>query len=272
MTFETLLNQWPEERIEEVQRCCTESRVAAALANEHRSPDDLLALLSPAAVPWLEALAVEANKETRRQFGRTIGLYAPIYLSNVCGSNCVYCSFSTVNAGKEERTTLDDHQIEKECQALSEQGFDNVLLLTGDAVHAAPPEYIARACRIARKWFSSVAVEVYSMTEEEYGLLCDHGLDGVTLYQESFHRPTYMEMHRSGRKRDYASRLEALKRAGRAGVRRLGTGILLGLYKWRIDAFWLGLYGRWLQQQCWHSLVSVSLCLPILFQMWIWCR
>lgn len=258
MSFETLLNEWPEERIREAQQSCTESRAAAALSNEYRTPEDLLALLSPAALPLLEAMAVEANQETRRQFGLTMGLYAPIYLSNVCGSNCVYCSFSTVNAGKEARTTLDDEQIEKECQALSEQGFDSVLLLTGDAVHAAPPEYIARACRIARNWFSSVAVEVYSMTEDEYRLLCDHGLDGVTLYQETYHRPTYLEMHRSGRKRDYAFRLEAPERAARAGVRRLGTGILLGLYEWRIDAFWLGLHGRWLQQHCWHSLVAVS--------------
>lgn len=257
-SFETLLQDWPEERVREAQASATESRAAAALASEHRRAEDLLALLSPAALPLLEAMAVEANKQTRRQFGHTIGLYAPIYLSNVCGSNCSYCSFSTQNAGKEKRTTLDESQIEQECRALSQQGFESVLLLTGDAVHAAPPLYIAQACRIARKWFSSVAVEVYSMTEEEYRLLCDYGLDGVTLYQESYHRPTYLEMHRSGRKRDYSFRLEAPERAGRAGVRRLGTGILLGLYEWRIDAFWLGLHGRWLQQRCWNSQVAVS--------------
>lgn len=258
MTFEAYLNEWPETLVQEQYATLSERQVEAALSADRRTPENLLALLSPAALPFLEAMAQEANKQTRRQFGRTVSLYAPIYLSNVCGSNCLYCSFSTVNAGKETRTTLTPTQIEDECRTLAKEGFSSVLLLTGDAVHAAPPEYIAQACTIARRWFSSVAVEVYSMTQEEYHLLCTHGLDGVTLYQETYHKPTYLDMHRSGRKRDFSFRLEALERAANAGVRRLGAGVLLGLYKWRVDAFWLALHARWLQTRCWNSTIALS--------------
>lgn len=253
------LHSWPRERIESLYAGVTPDMVQAALARENRDIPDLIALFSPQAVPFLERMAAEAHRLTRLKFGRTINLYAPIYLSNVCAANCVYCGFSACSDDKAQpRVTLSEEAIASECEALSRMGYKNVLLLTGDAPAVASPRYIASACAIARRWFPSVAVEVYSMDGTDYALLVENGLEGVTLYMETYDAPTYAAIHRAGRKKDYLYRLDTLERAGKAGARRLSTGILLGLHAWRIDAVWLALHVRHLQKQCWQSAVSIS--------------
>lgn len=258
MHFIDTLHNWPKSRIEDLYASVTPERVENALSREHRDIADLIALFSPQAVPFLERMAVEAHKSTARQFGRTISLYAPIYLSNVCAANCVYCGFSACADTTQPRVTLSEDAIAAECEALATMGYRSVLLLTGDAPAVATPQYIAEACAIARRWFSSVAVEVYSMEEQDYALLCRNGLDGVTLYMETYDQATYASMHRAGKKKDYRYRLDTLERAGKAGVRRLSTGILLGLFDWRIDAVWLALHVHYLQKHCWQSAVSIS--------------
>jgi len=256
--FASTLTAWPEARLRELLRHAGAAEVQRALRREQLFPEDLAALLSPAAVPFLEEMAQAAHRLTRRHFGRTIGLYAPIYLSNICHSDCLYCGYALHSGSPGERRTLTLEEIRAECQVLADRGFQNILLLTGEAPKAAPLNYLARAVSLAREYFASVSVEIYTLDEAGYRTLVERGLEGVTLYMETYHRETYDAVHRRGRKRDYHYRLEAMSRAGRAGVRRLSIGALLGLYHWWADGFWLGLHARQLQKECWQSAVSIS--------------
>ena len=258
MSFRAVMEAWPRERVEALYAGITPARVEAALAQKERRIEDLAALLSPAARPYLEPMAREAQRLTRWHFGRTIGMYAPLYISNVCAADCVYCGFAVRSGSTERRVTLKPDEIRRECAALAARGFDNVLLLTGEAPKAVKPAYIAEAVSIAREFFSGVSVEIYALDEADYRLLCDHGLEGVTLYMETFDPQTYREVHLMGEKMDYNYRLDALERAGRAGARKLGLGVLLGLFNWRIDVLWLAMNARYLQKHCWQSALSVS--------------
>ncbi len=221
-------------------------------------PRDLAALLSTSAIPYLEDMARVSNRLTRHHFGRTIALYAPIYLSNVCTSDCVYCGYAIRSGMKGKRRTLTDAEIHAECEALAARGFQGVLLLTGDAPKVAPTEYLEKAVSIAREHFVSVSVEVYSLDQQDYQRLVDLGLEGVTLYMETYCRETYAKVHLSGKKTDFDYRLDAIERAGRAGARKLGIGALLGLYDWHVDVFWTALHAKYLQKSCWQSAVSIS--------------
>jgi 2-iminoacetate synthase len=258
LDFTEELSLWPEARVRELISQATPDDVKRAARSERPSPRDLAALLSPAAASTLEQMAQVSNRLTRSHFGRTIGLYAPIYLSNVCNSDCVYCGYAVRSGEKGERRTLVEAEIRTECEALAAHGFQSVLLLTGDAPRVASVEYLARAVEIAREYFVSVSVEVYALTEREYGELVRVGLDGVTMYMETYDRETYAKVHLRGPKKDFDFRLAAVERAGKAGTRRLGIGALLGLYNWRMDGFWTALHARYLQKTCWQSAVSVS--------------
>lgn len=258
MSFKAELDAWPAGRICELIEQAGPGDVDRALAREDRTPADLAALLSPHAIPRLETIAREAQRLTRWHFGRTIGLYVPLYISNVCGADCVYCGYSVRSGIKLRRRTLTETEIRRECQALARQGFQNVLLLTGEARRALPVEAIAQAVSIAHEFFPSVSAEVYSLDEKDYRMLVERGLEGVTLYMETYDRPTYAQVHLKGEKTNYEYRLDAIERAGRAGARQLSIGALLGLYDWRIDGFWTGLHARYLQKVCWQSAVSIS--------------
>ncbi len=258
MDFSDVLKEWPEHRISELVSQSGPLDVSRALRRDNLSPLDLAALLSTSAMPCLEDMARVSNQLTRRHFGRTIALYAPIYLSNVCTSDCVYCGYAIRSAMKGKRRTLTETEIHTECQALAARGFQSVLLLTGDAPKVAPIQYLEKAVAIARQYFVSVSVEVYALDQKDYQRLVDVGLEGVTLYMETYCRETYARVHLRGKKRDFHYRLDAIDRAGRAGTRRLGIGALLGLYDWRIDVFWTALHAKYLQKNCWQSAVSVS--------------
>ena len=258
MTLRQELEAWPSRRIADSIARVRREAVDAALAREERTLADLFALLSPLARPHLEAMALEARRLTRWHFGRTIQLYAPIYISNVCAADCPYCGFGARSGSSLKRVTLTPDQIRAECEALSGQGFENILLLTGEAPRVATVERIADAVRIAREYFASVSVEVYAMAREEYQVLFDSGLEGVTLYMETYDPENYAGLHRVGRKQDYDFRLNALERAGQAGARKLGLGALLGLFDWRAEAAWMTIHARYLQKHCWQSAVSVS--------------
>ncbi len=236
----------------------TAADVERALAREERTLGDFAALLSPAARPYLEVMAREAQRLTRWHFGRTINLYAPIYISNLCAADCVYCGFAARSGSREKRITLQPAEISAECAALAAQGFENVLLLTGEAPKTVTVDYIAYAVEVAREHFAGVSVEVYAVEQEDYARWVAAGLEGVTMYMETYHRPTYKEVHLLGGKADYDYRLDALTRAGRAGVRKLNIGALLGLYDWRIEALWTGQHAKYLQRECWQSAVGIS--------------
>jgi 2-iminoacetate synthase len=259
IVFQNELNKWPVDRVRALIEGATPGDVARAVGTrDERTLHDLAALLSPHAVPHLEAMAREAQRLTRWHFGRTIGLYVPLYLSNVCGADCTYCGYAVRSGNREKRITLTEEEIHQECRALADEGFQSVLLLTGEARRAVPVDYIARGVAIAREHFPSVAVEVYSLDGQDYEQLCELGLEGVTIYMETYDRDTYAQVHLIGEKKDYDYRLDAAERAGKAGARRVSVGALLGLFDWRIDAFWAALHAAYLQRTCWQTAVSVS--------------
>jgi 2-iminoacetate synthase len=248
VSFLTELRAWPAERVLELIDRAGPSDVDRALSRDLLGEEELAALLSPHAATRLEGIAREANRLTRWNFGRTVGMYAPLYLSNVCGADCTYCGYAVRSGMTEERHTLTPEQVQSECAALAFQGFQNVLLLTGDARAATPVEYIADAVSIAREHFHSVSVEIYALDRGEYERLVAAGIEGVTLYMETYDRD----------KMNYEFRLDAMERAGRAGVRRLSIGALLGLHPWQVDGFHTALHARYLQKRCWQSSVAIS--------------
>lgn len=258
MSFQPVIDRYTETELAARIAAADTAAVRRALAAEERSVDDLAALLSPAAVPFLEPMAQEASRLTRWHFGRTISLYAPIYLSNLCAADCIYCGFSARSGSHEKRLTLREDDLRRECEALAAQGFESVLLLTGEAPKTVTVDYVADSIRISREYFASVSVEIYSVDEDDYLKFVAAGLEGVTLYMETYHRPTYGQVHLLGEKVDYDYRLDAIERAGKAGVRRLNVGVLLGLFDWRIDVMWAAIHARHVQKHCWQSSVGIS--------------
>lgn len=220
--------------------------VEAALAKETLHQEDLAALLSPAAEPYLEQMAVRAKAEREKHFGNNVQLFTPLYISNYCENQCVYCGFNRKN--KIRRCKLDDTQIEKEMDAIASTGMREILILTGESRHASGPEYIANAVRIAGKYFSTIGLEVYPMNADEYALMCDAGADFVTVFQETYDGARYGEFHQAGAKRCFPYRVCAQERALRGGMRGVGFGVLLGLCDFRKDMFAAAVHASTLQR------------------------
>ena len=256
MSFYDVIQTYdPQQVVAEIE-AKTAIDVQRALATEHLSNDDYMALLSPAAEPFLEEMAQKAHAITLRRFGRTVLLYAPIYLSNECHNSCLYCGFAVHN--KVPRRTLSLDEIEQEARILHDQGFRHILLLTGEAPGLIGNDFIAAAAERIRPLFSSIGIEVYPMETAGYQAMVDAGIDALTIYQETYDPELYAQLHPSGRKRDYRFRLETPERGGAAGLRRIGIGFLLGLGDFRSEAFFAGLHGRYLAHHYWRTLLSVS--------------
>ncbi len=220
----------------------SESAIMTALKKERLSDRDLLALLSPAAEKFSGLISERSKKLTLRHFGRTISIYAPLYLSNYCCNECIYCGFR--RSANISRRRLDGKELDSEAAILRESGIRHLLLLTGESRSEAPIEYIADCVRRLRPFFDAISIEVYPMETEEYRSLVACGVDGLTLYQETYDRELYAEYHRSGAKRDFDFRLGAPERAAEAGMRFVGVGALLGLADFRKDAFFTALHAR----------------------------
>ena len=176
---------------------------------------------------FLENLAQKARGMTQQYFGRTIALYAPLYLSNYCSSHCTYCGFSSHN--RIRRFKLTNEKLHKEMACVSNTGIENILLLTGESYKATPLAYLLEAVRVAQKYFTNISLEVHPMDTEEYRQLFCHGVDGITIYQETYDRQTYARVHISGKKSDYNYRVETPQRIAASGIRQISMGILLGL-------------------------------------------
>lgn len=235
----------------------TDKDVADALNHPHRTLDDMMALLSPAAANWLEPMATQAQQLTRQRFGHTVSFYVPLYLSNLCANDCTYCGFSMSNAIK--RKTLDEEEIARECAAIRQLGFEHLLLVTGEHQRKVGMDYFRRHLPAIRRQFSAVQMEVQPLSEEEYAELKALGLDGVMVYQETYHEMTYSRHHLRGRKQDFFWRLETPDRLGRAGIDKIGLGALIGLSdNWRVDCFMVAAHLLWLQKNYWRSRYSVS--------------
>ena len=204
-------------------------------------------LLSPAAEDSLEELAQRARELTLRYFGRTIQLYTPMYLSNYCDNSCLYCGFNANN--KIERMVLAPDEVEEEARFISSTGLRHILILTGESRSMSPVSYIENCVGILRKYFSSISVEIYPLTESEYALLVSEGVDGLTIYQETYDEETYKKVHAGGPKSDYLFRLEAPERGAKNGMRSVNIGALLGLADWRKEVLALGLHAKYLQDK-----------------------
>ncbi|VAW20019.1 2-iminoacetate synthase (ThiH), partial [hydrothermal vent metagenome] len=176
---------------------------------------------------FIESLAQQSSQLTQQHFGRTMGLYAPLYLSNYCSSHCTYCGFNSHH--RITRFKLTDEQIHQEMKHLAHQGIENILLLTGESYKTTPLSYLLNAAQIAKEYFSSISLEVHPMEESDYKELFQQGVDGITVYQETYDRARYAKVHLSGLKADYDFRLKTAHRAARAGIRQISLGILLGL-------------------------------------------
>lgn len=218
--------------------------------------DDLMSLLSPAAEPFLEEMAQRAHRLTLQRFGRVIGMFAPLYLSNVCTNRCVYCGF---NAEKSiTRVTLTPEEAGTEGESLRRMGFRTVLLLSGDAPQVVTDAYLKRVLEKLRPHFSTIGIEMFPMTVERYRELIGQGVDGLTVFQETYDEASYGAFHPGGRKSDYRWRLETPERGGAAGFRRLGIGALLGLGDWRVEGFFVALHAVHLMRSCWKSQLAIS--------------
>jgi 2-iminoacetate synthase len=235
-----------------------EAAVLRALAAPAPGSDDLAALLSPAAQPHLEALARRAHETTVRHCGRTIQLFTPLYLSNHCTNGCVYCGFNTAN--RIPRAQLTPEQALDEGRAIAATGLRQLLLLTGEAPARAGTEYIAACARLLRPLFPSLAVEVHALSEDDYRALTRAGVDGMTMFQETYDRELYATLHPRGPKRDFAWRLDAPERACRAGMRTVNLGALLGLAPWRLEVFATAMHARYLQRR--YPGVDLAISLP----------
>jgi 2-iminoacetate synthase len=256
MSFKDVIEKYdPQKVIAEIEST-TAADVQRALAAEQLDNRDFMALLSPAAENFLEEMAQKAHAITLRRFGRTILLYAPLYLSNECHNSCLYCGFSVNNPIPRRTLSLDE--IERDARILHDQGFRHILLLTGEAPGKVGNDFISAAAERIRPLFSSISIEVYPMETSGYQEMVDAGVDGLTIYQETYDPKLYKQLHPSGRKRDYNFRLGTPERAGAAGLRRIGIGFLLGLGNFRSEAFFAGLHGRYMMHNYWRTLLSVS--------------
>jgi len=256
MPFLDEITQYDPQRVEAEIMVKTAADVERALSAPQLRLEDFKALLSPAAADYLEPLAQRAHKLTVQRFGKTILMYAPLYLSNECSNGCRYCGFNAHN--KMARRTLNFDEMEAEAKVLHDRGFRHLLLVTGEAPKLADNKYLCASVEKLRPLFSSMSIEVYPMDQAGYQQVVDAGVDGLTIYQETYDQALYADMHPFGKKRDYAFRLAAPEAAAAAGMRRIGVGALLGLGKHRVEGFFTGLHALYLARHYWRTHLSVS--------------
>jgi 2-iminoacetate synthase len=236
----------------------TEADVAQVLRRrEPLTITDFATLLSPAAGRSLETMARRSSMLTRRRFGKVIRLFAPLYLSNECINNCAYCGFSRDNPIL--RVTLRPEDVVREAKALKQQGFRNVLLVAGEHPRFVSDGYLRDCVRLVGAEIPSVSIEVGPMESAEYRPIVGAGADGLVVYQETYDREVYAEVHTLGPKKDFDWRLDTPERGYAAGFRRLGIGALYGLADWRWEALSVAAHATWLLRHCWKAMVTLSL-------------
>ncbi|MBQ7871427.1 MAG: 2-iminoacetate synthase ThiH [Oscillospiraceae bacterium] len=230
--------------------------VRAALEHDTCTIEDFKALLSPAAEPFLEEMAQRARQETSRHFGNTVYLFTPLYIANYCENYCVYCGFNCYNHIR--RMKLSPEQMEHEMQVIAASGMEEILILTGESRGQSDLGYIGEACRLARKYFRMVGLEIYPVNTEEYRYFHDCGADYVTVFQETYDTEKYETLHLAGHKRVWPYRFDAQERALRGGMRGVAFSALLGLADFRKDALASALHVYYLQRKYPHAEMSLS--------------
>ena len=230
--------------------------VLAALEHETCSIEDFKALLSPAAEPFLEQMAQRARRETGKHFGNTVYLFTPLYIANYCENYCVYCGFNCYN--HINRMKLSMEQIEKEMKVIADSGMEEILILTGESRSQSDVHYIGEACKLARKYFRMVGLEIYPVNTDEYRYLHECGADYVTVFQETYDADKYETLHLMGHKRVWPYRFEAQERALMGGMRGVAFSALLGLSDFRKDALASALHVYYLQRKYPYAEMSLS--------------
>jgi 2-iminoacetate synthase len=234
----------------------TAKDVKAALEHENCSIEDFKVLLSPAAEPFLEQMAQRARLETSKHFGNTVYLFTPLYIANYCENYCVYCGFNCYNHISRMKLTME--QIEKEMQVIADSGMEEILILTGESRSQSDVAYIGDACKLARKYFRMVGLEIYPVNTDEYRYLHECGADYVTVFQETYDADKYETLHLLGHKRVWPYRFDAQERALMGGMRGVAFSALLGLSDFRKDALASALHVYYLQRKYPHAEMSLS--------------
>ena len=254
--FTKEIHQYNWDSIQQQFATFTSSDVQQSLLNTHKNLHDFAVLISPAATPFLEDLIPLSQKITQERFGKNIQLFEPMYLSNECKNICTYCGFSFTN--KIPRKTLNNSEILKEIEIIKSYGYDNILLVTGEHDKLVGFDYLMNAITISNQHFSQVSIEVQPLSQQEYEHLKNNGLYAVLVYQESYHRETYKSYHPKGKKSNFEYRLETPDRLGKAGVYKIGLGVLLGLEDWRTDSYFNAAHLLYMQRTYWKTKYSVS--------------
>ncbi len=258
MSFNDYLNQNDIQAVLNRELPSEPDPILMILEKQELTTADFQTFLTPRAANYLEQMARRAGDLTLRHFGRTILLYAPLYLSNYCVNHCIYCGFSANHTIARNRLTPDE--VDQEAESLAKTGLKHILILTGESRHHSPVSYIKECVQVLKSYFASISIEIYPLNTEEYHELITAGVDGITIYQEVYDEAVYRELHPRGPKRDFRFRLEAPERAGSAGIRTINIGALLGLADWRREAFITGLHARYLQNR--FPEIEISLSVP----------
>ena len=257
MSFYRKIEQYCDFDLEAFFKNVDKNRIQRAIQTSKPSIEDFLSLLSPQAETHLEEMAQKAHRLTTQHFGKEIGLYTPMYLANHCVNQCRYCGFNATNQTPRKKMTLEE--VEKEAQFIAETGLQHILILTGDSRLESPVSYIVDCVKVLKKYFSSIAIEIYALTQEEYKQMVEAGVDGLTIYQETYDEKVYDYVHKAGPKKDYKFRLDAPERAGNVGMRFLNVAPLLGLTDWRKEVFLCGLHAHYLQNKFPDAEISFSI-------------
>ena len=256
MSFYDIWQQLEWSRLEQMISGATAQEVERALARDTIGVAEFAALISPAAEPYLAQMAKKAQALTRQRFGQGVSMYLPLYLANLCANDCSYCGFSMSN--KIRRKVLDEEEVRRECEAIRQMGYESLLLVTGEHEKKSGMEYFRRMLPIVKPYAAYLMMEVQPLATEEYRDLIELGLDGVMVYQESYHEPTYDQHHLRGKKQDMRWRMETPDRLGEAGIDKIGLGVLLGLGDWRVDSLMLAHHLGYLRKRYWKSRYSLS--------------
>lgn len=255
-SFKDIFENWNAESIREQIYSKSEQDVLSALQNEKRGLQDFMALISPAAEPFLEQMANLSMQRTQKRFGKAIRMYAPIYLSNECQNICTYCGFSlNIDIA---RKTLSDDEIIAEAKILKSRGYDHILIVTGEANKTVGIDYFENAIQILKPYFSQISIEVQPLDQDEYERLHKAGVYAVLVYQETYHQAEYKKHHPKGKKSNFWYRLDTPDRIGKAGIHKIGLGVLYGLEDWRIDTFYTALHLDYLEKTYWKTHFAIS--------------
>jgi len=257
MTFYDLCLKYKNFGFQGFLNSTTDNHIMKILDKEKLNELDFLALLSEKAKEYLEPMAAKAKQLTLKHFGRVILLYTPMYLSNYCVNQCAYCGFNCKNSIARKKLTIDE--VKKEAEIIASTGLKHILILTGESRKYTPVSYIKSCVEVLKNYFSSISVEVYPLDTEEYAELIAAGVDGLTIYQETYDEKVYISVHTKGPKRNYRYRLDAPERACMASMRSVNIGALLGLNIWAKEAFFTGLHAHYLQNKYPDVEISVSL-------------